>query len=99
MEVIDSEFSRQYQAKINGELAFVDYAIQERKIFFTKTLLPEATDEVLIDEFFKGVFSAGSPEKNIGLCPCVLWLLLFSNAIRNIKMYYPLASEYKVVNH
>ena len=41
MEVIDSEFSRQYQAKINGELAFVDYAIQERKIFFTKTLLPE----------------------------------------------------------
>ena len=55
MEVIDSEFSRQYQAKINGELAFVEYAIQERKIFFTKTLLPETTDEALIDEFFKGV--------------------------------------------
>ncbi len=40
MEVTDSEFSRQYQAKQNGELAFVEYSIQERKIFFTKTLLP-----------------------------------------------------------
>ena len=38
MEVIDSEFSRQYQAKKNGELAFVEYSIQERKIFFKGVL-------------------------------------------------------------
>ena len=49
MEVIDSEFSRQYQAKQNGELAFVEYSIQERKIFFTKTLLPESADEAFVD--------------------------------------------------
>ena len=57
MEVIDSEFSRQYQAKQNGELAFVEYSIQERKIFFTKTLLPESADEAFVDEFFKGVLA------------------------------------------
>ena len=37
MEVTDSEFSRQYQAKQNGELAFVEYSIQERKIFLNAT--------------------------------------------------------------
>ena len=58
MEVIDSEFSRQYQAKKNGELAFVEYSIQERKIFFTKTLLPESANEAFVDEFFKGVFDS-----------------------------------------
>ena len=74
MEVIDSEFSRQYQAKINGELAFVEYAIQERKIFFTKTLLPERTDEALIDEFFKGVIALVAEKKYrvVPVCPVAI---------------------------
>ena len=66
MEVIDSEFSRQYQAKINGELAFVDYAIQERKIFFT--------NEALIDEFFKGVLELVAQKKYrvVPVCPVAI---------------------------
>ena len=71
MEVIDSEFSRQYQAKQNGELAFVEYSIQERKIFFTKTLLPESADEAFVDEFFKGVLALVLQKKYkvVPVCP------------------------------
>ena len=53
MEVIDNEFSRQYQAKLNGEHAFIDYAIQERKIFLTKTLLPQSAPRHLSMNFLK----------------------------------------------
>lgn len=74
MEVTDSEFSRQYQAKQNGELAFVEYSIQERKIFFTKTLLPESTDEAFVDEFFKGVLALVSQKKYkvVPVCPAAI---------------------------
>ena len=77
MEVIDSEFSRQYQAKINGELAFVDYAIQERKIFFTKTLLPESANEALIDEFFRGVLELVAQKKYRVVPVCTVAIALF----------------------
>ena len=74
MEVTDSEFSRQYQAKQNGELAFVEYSIQERKIFFTKTLLPESADEAFVDEFFKGVLALVSQKKYkvVPVCPTAI---------------------------
>ncbi len=74
MEVTDSEFSRQYQAKKNGELAFVEYSIQERKIFFTKTLLPESADEDFVDEFFKGVLALVSQKKYkvVPVCPAAI---------------------------
>ena len=83
MEVINSEFSRQYQAKLNGELAFVDYSIQDRKIFFTKTLIPEGTDEALTDEFFKGVLELVAQKKYKVVPVCPLAISLFK---RN-KMY------------
>lgn len=74
MEVTDSEFSRQYQAKQNGELAFVEYSIQERKIFFTKTLLPESADEAFVDEFFKGVLALVFQKKYkvVPVCPAAI---------------------------
>ena len=74
MEVTDSEFSRQYQAKQNGELAFVEYSIQERKIFFTKTLLPESADEAFVDEFFKGVLALVLQKKYkvVPVCPVAI---------------------------
>ena len=74
MEVTDSEFSRQYQAKQNGELAFVEYSIQDRKIFFTKTLLPESVDEAFVDEFFKGVLALVSQKKYkvVPVCPAAI---------------------------
>ena len=36
MEIIDNQFLRQFEAKINGNLAIIEYSLQERKIFLTK---------------------------------------------------------------
>lgn len=55
IEIINSEFLRQYQTKVNDEVAFVEYSVQERKIFFTKVYFPDGVDEHFSDEFFKTV--------------------------------------------
>ncbi len=74
MEVIDNEFSRQFQAKLDGEHAFIDYAIQERKIFLTKTLLPATATETLIDDFFRGTLDliAHKKYKVVPVCPLAI---------------------------
>ena len=36
----NNEFIRQFEVKINGTLARIEYAEQERKIFLTKIVIP-----------------------------------------------------------
>ena len=86
MEVTDSEFSRQYQAKQNGELAFVEYSIQERKIFFTKTLLPESADEAFVEEFFKGVLALVLHKKSkvVPVCPAAIAFFKRNNEYKEV---------------
>lgn len=63
IEVINSEFSRQFQTKVNNETAFVEYSIQERKIFFTKVYIPESVDKTFSDEFIKVVLDDVASQK------------------------------------
>ncbi|GIM51922.1 hypothetical protein CAPN004_09520 [Capnocytophaga cynodegmi] len=63
IEITDSEFLRQFQAKVNGQIAFVEYSIQERKIFFTRVHIPEEADEEFTDEFMKAVLQEVSSKK------------------------------------
>lgn len=63
IEITDNEFSRQFQTKINNETAFVEYSVQERKIFFTKVHIPESASETFADEFVKGVLDCIAPRK------------------------------------
>jgi hypothetical protein len=74
MEVTDNEFSRQYQVKIEGELAYIEYSLQDRKIFFTKTQLPETITEAVIDEFFKNTLAlvAQKKYKIVPVCPVAI---------------------------
>ena len=74
MEVSDNEFSRQYQVKIEGELAYIEYSLQDRKIFFTKTQLPETITEAVIDEFFKNTLAlvAQKKYKIVPVCPVAI---------------------------
>ena len=37
----NNEFLRQFEVKVNGSLARIEYAEQERKIFLTKLIVPE----------------------------------------------------------
>ncbi len=40
-ELIDNDFLRQFELKIDDKLAKIEYSVQERKIFLTKLEIPE----------------------------------------------------------
>ena len=45
-EINDNTFLRQFEAKINGKLAIIEYSLQDRKIFLTKIVVPEIKNKV-----------------------------------------------------
>ena len=65
----DNAFLRQYELKVDGEMATLEYSQQERKIFLTKLNIPEVlmSDEFL-ENFLKIVLENIS-EKNISVVP------------------------------
>ncbi len=48
----DNDFLRQFETKLEGYLAKIEYAIQERKIFLTKLVIPEEIDSPEFEEDF-----------------------------------------------
>ena len=40
-ELIDNDFLRQFEIKIDNDLAKIEYSLQERKIFLTKLIIPD----------------------------------------------------------
>jgi len=68
-DLIDNPFLRQYQVKVGSEMATIEYAQQERKIFLTKLNVPESLESnEFIEEFLKIVLEDIS-EKNISVVP------------------------------
>lgn len=67
LQITDNEFLRQFETRINGELAVIEYSQQERKIFLTKLRMPENTDDRR-EEFIKAVLSE-IKERNTRVVP------------------------------
>ncbi len=67
--LIDNSFLRQYELKVGGELATLEYSQQERKIFLTKLNIPEVLEsETFLEDFLKIVLE-DIIEKNISVVP------------------------------
>ncbi|MCH4822890.1 N-acetyltransferase [Gramella lutea] len=45
LEITDNEFLRQFETQIDGELATIEYSQQERKIFLTKLIMPDGSED------------------------------------------------------
>ena len=56
LNINDNNFLRQFEVSINGQLAKVEYALQERKIFLTKIILPENTTDQFKEDFLVQIF-------------------------------------------
>lgn len=57
VEITDNEFLRQFELEIGDNMARIEYALQERKIFLTKYDMPEDLEEQgFRDIFIKAVF-------------------------------------------
>jgi len=61
----DNAFLRQYEVEIGEDLAKIEYALQDRKIFLTKLVIPLSNkNEDFEETFIKEVFEI-IKEKNI----------------------------------
>ena len=64
VEITDNEFLRQFELAIGDNMARIEYALQDRKIFLTKYDMPEDLEEqgfrpIFIKAVFKEVESRG----------------------------------------
>lgn|SRR5690554_5653956 len=67
--ITDNEFLRQFELEIEGKMARIEYALQDRKIFLTKYEMPQELEEkgyreVFIEAVFKEV-----KDREISLVP------------------------------
>ena len=88
-DLIDNPFLRQYQVKVGSEMATIEYAQQERKIFLTKLNIPESLESnEFIEEFLKIVLEDIS-EKNISVVPTSPPIAKFIKRNRRYKKMLP----------
>jgi hypothetical protein len=65
----NNEFLRQFEVVVNGSMARIEYAEQERKIFLTKLIVPEDLNTTEFkDEFIKTVLDSVA-ENNMRVVP------------------------------
>lgn len=88
-ELIDNEFLRQFELNVENKMAIVEYALQERKIFLTKLIIPETirTKEFEL-EFIDMVFS-NIKERNISVVPTSPEIAKFVRGNRKYKRMLP----------
>ena len=69
LTIENNEFLRQFEVVVNGSMARIEYAEQERKIFLTKLIVPEDLNTTEFkDEFIKTVLDSVA-EKNMRVVP------------------------------
>ncbi|MFC6861032.1 N-acetyltransferase [Zunongwangia atlantica] len=69
-KITNNEFLRQFETTLNGELAIIEYADQERKIFLTKLRMPkEVEDEETTNKFIEAVLAEIKENTNFRVMP------------------------------
>ncbi|WP_346881499.1 N-acetyltransferase [uncultured Algibacter sp.] len=88
-ELIDNDFLRQFEIKINDDLAIIEYSLQERKIFLTKLIIPETIkDEEFKKDFLALVFDQ-IQERNLSVVPTSPEIAKFVRSNRKYKRMLP----------
>ncbi|MEO8934607.1 MAG: N-acetyltransferase [Xanthomarina sp.] len=88
-ELVDNEFLRQYELKIDEHLAKIEYSLQERKIFLTKLIIPvEINSDSFQNEFLAIVFS-NIEERNLSVVPTSPEIAKFVRKNRKYKRMLP----------
>ncbi|MBT8253616.1 MAG: N-acetyltransferase [Flavobacteriaceae bacterium] len=88
-ELNDNEFLRQFELKVNGELAKIEYSLQERKIFLTKLVIPETVDNNDFVEDFLKLVMENIQERNISVVPTSPPIAKFIRKNRRYKSMLP----------
>lgn len=88
-ELIDNEFLRQFELKVNEDLAKIEYSLQERKIFLTKLIVPETVNnDGFVEDFLKLVLE-NIQDRNISVVPTSPPIAKFIRKNRRYKSMLP----------
>jgi len=88
-ELIDNDFLRQFEIKVEDNLAIIEYSLQERKIFLTKLIIPEGVkDEGFKKEFLSSVFEEIGT-RNLSVMPTCPEIAKFVRGNRKYKRMLP----------
>ena len=88
-ELIDNTFLRQFQLEVEGNLATIEYSLQDRKIFLTKLVVPESvTDDMFVEDFLKLVME-NIQDRNISVVPTSPPIAKFIRRNRRYKSMLP----------
>ena len=86
----DNAFLRQYEVEIGEDLAKIEYALQDRKIFLTKLVIPLSNkNEDFEETFIKEVFEI-IKEKNIRIMPTSPQIRKFIKKHKEFKELLPI---------
>ncbi len=89
VEIKDNSFLRQFETTFEGHLAKIEYSSQERKVFLTKLVIPEAiTKTEFKEDFIKSVLHV-IQEKNLRVVPTSPQIAGFLRKNRQYKEMLP----------
>lgn len=89
VELVDNDFLRQFELKIDGQLAKIEYSLQDRKIFLTKLIIPEAISDKSFTENFLKMVLGNIQERNISVVPTSPEIAKFIRRNRRYKSMLP----------
>jgi hypothetical protein len=89
MALTDNTFLRQYELKINDELAIIEYSLQDRKIFLTKLIIPESASENTFTEEFLVLVLEDIRDREISVVPTAPVIAKFIRKNRKYKRMLP----------
>lgn len=85
----DNDFLRQFEVNIDGNLAKIEYSLQERKIFLTKIVVPDAIQEEEFETLFIKEVFANVEERNLKVVPTSPTIAKFIRKNRQYKELLP----------
>ena len=88
-ELTDNDFLRQFELKVDGELAKIEYSLQDRKIFLTKLIIPDSLDQDDFEEEFLTIVFENIAERNISVVPTSPEIAKFIRRHRKYKRMLP----------
>ena len=89
MALTDNTFLRQYELKVNDELAIIEYSLQDRKIFLTKLIIPETASENTFTEEFLVLVLEDIRDREISVVPTAPIIAKFIRKNRKYKRMLP----------
>ncbi|WP_174435326.1 GNAT family N-acetyltransferase [Psychroserpens mesophilus] len=88
-ELTDNDFLRQFELKVDDELAKIEYALQDRKIFLTKLIIPDTINSEGFEEEFLTLVFENIAERNISVVPTSPEIAKFIRRHRKYKKMLP----------